>query len=372
MSEKRLKVYISSAEIDFGQLTEKTLSRNNLEVLIPKIGISENLDEITTSIIADITTCDVFIGIYSLSANLEQELIYHAAMAISNTKKLSFVIYFLYDAWEYRSARSHSINDNTQASTFIDEVLRDHVINPAIRMSEFTANLTTNLSKIKGDFNKSNIEGPFEYSYSTAGNRLQSVRLDSAAPSHLPPDFDERVYAASFRAIKDMLNEAPSQSISHITDHITINPMFGQPNKDAQYLSDIFVIMPFSVINNSVYVRIIQKIGRDTGKKVLRGDDFFQQKHIMSEVWSCIYNASLIIADCTGNNPNVMYELGIAHTLGKPVIAITKDSHINLGFDIQSLRTIRYEDSIEGGDILEYKLKQAIVDYFNAQNTEKK
>jgi hypothetical protein len=44
----------------------------------------------------------------------------------------------------------------------------------------------------------------------------------------------------------------------------------------------------------------------------------------MWDVWNSIYSSSIIIADCTGRNPNVFYELGIAHTLGKPVILSLK------------------------------------------------
>ena len=34
----------------------------------------------------------------------------------------------------------------------------------------------------------------------------------------------------------------------------------------------------------------------------------------MQEVWSFIYNSKLLVADCTGRNPNVFYEMGIAHS----------------------------------------------------------
>jgi hypothetical protein len=49
-----------------------------------------------------------------------------------------------------------------------------------------------------------------------------------------------------------------------------------------------------------------------------RADDFFAANSIISDVWNAITDAKVLVADCTGRNPNVFYELGIAHTLGSP------------------------------------------------------
>ena len=57
----------------------------------------------------------------------------------------------------------------------------------------------------------------------------------------------------------------------------------------------------------------------------MRGYDLFGAEVVIDEIWSCIKNADVVIADCTSRNPNVFYEIGIAHTLGTPVILITQD-----------------------------------------------
>jgi hypothetical protein len=62
----------------------------------------------------------------------------------------------------------------------------------------------------------------------------------------------------------------------------------------------------------------------------------------MQSVWESISKASIIIADLTNRNPNVFYELGIAHTLGKPVIMITQSMEF-VPFDLRHLRCILYE-----------------------------
>jgi nucleoside 2-deoxyribosyltransferase len=42
---------------------------------------------------------------------------------------------------------------------------------------------------------------------------------------------------------------------------------------------------------------------------------------VIDDVKAAIAKADLVIADLSGQNPNVFYEVGIAHTLGKPVSA---------------------------------------------------
>ena len=51
------------------------------------------------------------------------------------------------------------------------------------------------------------------------------------------------------------------------------------------------------------------------------GDEDNQQ-NILADIIPPIYNADIVLADLTGLNPNVMYELGIAHSLNKKTIMI--------------------------------------------------
>ena len=62
----------------------------------------------------------------------------------------------------------------------------------------------------------------------------------------------------------------------------------------------------------------------------------------MADVWRGIYGPRLVIADCTGKNPNLFYEIGMAHTIGKPVILITQKQQ-DVPFDLQATRYIRYQ-----------------------------
>jgi len=62
------------------------------------------------------------------------------------------------------------------------------------------------------------------------------------------------------------------------------------------------------------------------------------------------------LCDCTGRNPNVFYEAGIAHTLGREVILITQNEQ-DIPFDLRHRRYIRYLDNVEGRDVLTVALQ---------------
>jgi hypothetical protein len=82
--------------------------------------------------------------------------------------------------------------------------------------------------------------------------------------------------------------------------------------------------MPFTSELGPIYEDHIKKVIVDLRLTVGRADDFFSAGSIVQEVWSAIKAASIIIADCTGRNPNVFYEIGISHTIGKDTILITQ------------------------------------------------
>ena len=80
----------------------------------------------------------------------------------------------------------------------------------------------------------------------------------------------------------------------------------------------------------------------------------------MGDIWSAIFLAYCIIADCTGRNPNVFYEMGIAHTIGKRIILITQDEE-DVPFDIRAIRFIKYEFTPRGMKQLERKLTATLL-----------
>jgi hypothetical protein len=100
--------------------------------------------------------------------------------------------------------------------------------------------------------------------------------------------------------------------------------------------------MPFSPDIDAVYAAIDDCCGR-LGLTARRGDTIFGASHIIQDVWSLIYSSRLLalVWDCTRKNPNVFYELGIAHTLGKDVILLTQDQS-DISFDLRHWLYITY------------------------------
>jgi predicted nucleotide-binding protein len=81
----------------------------------------------------------------------------------------------------------------------------------------------------------------------------------------------------------------------------------------------------------------------------------------MQDIFKAICEARIIIADMTRLNPNVMYELGMAHTLGKETILIyQKKRVIKFPFDLAHIRRVEYENSATGGKKLENELREVL------------
>jgi hypothetical protein len=105
-----------------------------------------------------------------------------------------------------------------------------------------------------------------------------------------------------------------------------------------------FVIMPFTVELNDVYQNLIRPVAEQFGLTVRRADEIFAPGSITEQVRTSIQQARLCIAVVSGKNPNVLYEVGIAHTLGKPTILLTEQID-EVPFDLRTIRFIVYSRS---------------------------
>ena len=108
-----------------------------------------------------------------------------------------------------------------------------------------------------------------------------------------------------------------------------------------------FVLMPFLEELTEVYEDCIKTSINESKMECKRADDIFHNSSIVEVIWTEICAAEVIIADLTGKNPNVFYELGIAHTLGKETIMITQNQD-DVPFDLRHLRYIEYSNTGRG------------------------
>ena len=136
---------------------------------------------------------------------------------------------------------------------------------------------------------------------------------------------------------------------------------FHRPEEDL-----ISVMMPFDEGNRSVY-EAIKNMSENHGMSCHRADDIWKEDAIIQDIVSLICRSRIIICDCSGRNPNVFYEAGIAHTLGKDVILITQ-SRDDIPFNLRHLRYIDYLKNEEGiGDLVK-KISDRITNIVNNSN----
>jgi hypothetical protein len=130
-------------------------------------------------------------------------------------------------------------------------------------------------------------------------------------------------------------------------------------------IGSCFVLMPFSEPFNTYYKSIIKPAVNNAKLDSLRGDSLFRPSPIMADIWQMIQEAKLLVAELTGKNPNVFYELGLAHAIGKPVVLLSETIE-DVPFDLQSLRVIIYDkDDPTWGSKLKTKLTKSINETIN-------
>lgn len=108
-----------------------------------------------------------------------------------------------------------------------------------------------------------------------------------------------------------------------------------------------FVLMPFTPSLTAVYESAIKVAVESLGLRCIRADEIPFSSPIMQDIWDGIRSASLVVADLTGRNPNVFYELGLAHALGRNVVIISQTLD-DVPFDVRHVRCIIYNGSDEG------------------------
>lgn len=101
--------------------------------------------------------------------------------------------------------------------------------------------------------------------------------------------------------------------------------------------------MPFKPELHYFYLYIKKHIEEKHNIECYRGDNNVLTIPILEKIKKDIERSDVVIADCTGRNPNVFYELGIAHTSNKKVILITMDDVAGAPSDIRHYEFIKYQ-----------------------------
>lgn len=104
-----------------------------------------------------------------------------------------------------------------------------------------------------------------------------------------------------------------------------------------------FVMMPFAPPIGDYYSLVYKPAIEKAGLTPIRADnEIFGAGKIMDQICSGIVAARVLVAELTTKNPNVFYELGVAHALRKPVVLVSSNED-DVPFDLKHIRVIYYD-----------------------------
>ena len=183
---------------------------------------------------------------------------------------------------------------------------------------------------------------------------LRTVYMTDPDMSQLIVEFLDEHYPETpvVSAVASLLRGTPEPPL-------TIRPTaFSLPKDRGIDESLVSVMIPFRTEFDPVY-QAIQDACKKSNMKCLRVDDVWETATFIQDIFNLLYRCRIVVVDFTGRNPNVMYETGVAHTLGREVIPISqnvKDAPSNIGHH----RILLYQSNTEGRMELTEKLSLRI------------
>ena len=130
----------------------------------------------------------------------------------------------------------------------------------------------------------------------------------------------------------------------------------------------VFVLLPLAKEFHDVY-QTVKDVWQGLGLRCLGSDEIFHTREIMCvAICQNIQRARFTVADMTGKNPNVFYELGIAHILGKPVVLITQRPE-DVPFDLRAMPCVHYgnDDGTASISKLKQNLSRAAMEFLESE-----
>lgn len=119
----------------------------------------------------------------------------------------------------------------------------------------------------------------------------------------------------------------------------------------------VFCIMPFNKSLLKTY-DVIREVCEKAGFECTRSDTPYNPGNLLRQIVSQIIKSQIIIAVLDGQNPNVFYEIGLAQSIGKPVLLLANLSrNESIPFDLRSDRLLLYSNYSELNDFLYVALK---------------
>ena len=135
-------------------------------------------------------------------------------------------------------------------------------------------------------------------------------------------------------------------------------PRFFHTDWPLPALEHVAVMMPFDSAYDDVYSAIRDACASHS-LEAKRVDDIHSPNQITDDVFKTILQSRFVISDLTGKNPNVLYEIGIAHARDREVVMIVQDSN-DVPFDLRHIRHVKYVHDSEGLRSLRDELRASV------------
>jgi hypothetical protein len=150
-----------------------------------------------------------------------------------------------------------------------------------------------------------------------------------------------RAFSAAPQLTESSVTSPDSPSASASAEKVSTHVISKEP-RVREFLDTCFVMMPFGEWFDKYYQEIYVPAIKEAGFEPIRADELFTTGSVVEQIWEQIERAKLLLADLSGRNPNVFYELGLAHAAHKPVV-FTASQLEEVPFDLRHLRVIIYD-----------------------------
>lgn len=173
--------------------------------------------------------------------------------------------------------------------------------------------------------------------------QFKTVLFDTLKKAHLIEERDGRLRIVDVTGEPSSV-QTPSENLRRLEGLVSVAAG-----------DSCFVMMPFGAPLGAYYEKVYKPAIEKAGLTPIRADsELFGAGKIMDQIWTGINASKVLVAELTSRNPNVYYELGIAHALRKPVVLVSSNEG-DVPFDLRHIRVIIYDvnDPFWGNKLLD-------------------
>ena len=157
-------------------------------------------------------------------------------------------------------------------------------------------------------------------------------------------DYSEGQFAGS---VNNLLRNKKIEKVNRGTYKIAGENLTGEGR--GSVMKKCFVVSPIGDAGTDIrknadqlYQHIIKPVCEKCGFAAQRVDEFNTSNSITQEILDALNDYDLVIADLTGHNPNVFFEIGYRTKSQKPIIHLKRKDE-TIPFDVSSIRTFEYD-----------------------------